>query len=77
VFRSSLPEHERLSVEDLVKDVCAGGRRARHVGGVDAIVDTIVNERRDGDVVVVMSNGAFDGLHRKLVARLGATGAAA
>ena len=77
VFRSSLPEHERLSVEDLVKDVCAAGRRARHVGGVDAIVDTIINERRDGDVVVVMSNGAFDGLHRKLVSRLEAAGAAA
>ncbi len=77
VFRSSLPEHERLSVDDLVKDVCAAGRRARHVGGVDAIVDTILNERRDGDVVVVMSNGAFDGLHRKLVARLEAAGAAA
>ena len=77
VFRSSLPEHERLSVDDLVKDVCAAGRRARHVGGVDAIVDTIVNERRDGDVVVVMSNGAFDGLHRKLVSRLEAAGAAA
>jgi UDP-N-acetylmuramate: L-alanyl-gamma-D-glutamyl-meso-diaminopimelate ligase len=77
VFRSSLPEHERLSVDDLVKDVCAAGCRARHVGGVDAIVETIVNERRDGDVVVVMSNGAFDGLHRKLVARLEAAGAAA
>ena len=77
VFRSSLPEHERLSVEDLVKDVCAAGRRARHVVGVDAIVDTIINERRDGDVVVVMSNGAFDGLHRKLVSRLEAAGAAA
>jgi UDP-N-acetylmuramate: L-alanyl-gamma-D-glutamyl-meso-diaminopimelate ligase len=77
VFRSSLPEHERLSVDDLVRDVCAAGRRARHVGGVDSIVDTIVNERRDGDVVVVMSNGGFDGLHRKLVARLEAAGAAA
>jgi UDP-N-acetylmuramate: L-alanyl-gamma-D-glutamyl-meso-diaminopimelate ligase len=77
VFRSSLPEHERLSVDDLVKDVCAAGRRARHVGGVDSIVDTIVNERRDGDVVVVMSNGGFDGLHKKLVAKLEAAGAAA
>jgi UDP-N-acetylmuramate: L-alanyl-gamma-D-glutamyl-meso-diaminopimelate ligase len=77
IFRSTLPEHERLSVEDLVKEVCAAGRRARHVGGVDSIVDTIVRERRDGDVVVVMSNGAFDGLHRKLISRLQSAGAAA
>jgi UDP-N-acetylmuramate: L-alanyl-gamma-D-glutamyl-meso-diaminopimelate ligase len=70
VFRSTLPPDERLSVEDLVADVNAAGRRARHVEGVDAIVDTIVRERRPGDVVVIMSNGAFDGIHQKLVSRL-------
>ena len=75
VFRSTLPEQERLSVEQLVKDICQAGRRARHVAGVDAIVDAIVAERQPGDVVVIMSNGGFDDIHRKLVARLAAAGA--
>ena len=70
VFRSTLPPDERLSVEDLVADVNAAGRRARHVAGVDTIVDTIVRERQPGDVVVIMSNGGFDGIHQKLVSRL-------
>ncbi len=77
VFRSTLPEAERLSVDELVADLETAGRRARHVNGVDAIVDTIVAERRDGDVVVIMSNGGFDGIHRKLVARLQQAGVAA
>ena len=48
----------------------AAGRRARHVAGIEAIIDTIVDERQDGDVVVIMSNGGFDGIHQKLVSRL-------
>jgi len=70
VFRSTLPEGERLSVDELVDEICKAGRRARHVGGTDHIIETIVNERRPGDVVVIMSNGGFDNIHRRLLARL-------
>jgi UDP-N-acetylmuramate: L-alanyl-gamma-D-glutamyl-meso-diaminopimelate ligase len=70
VFRSTLPEGERLSVEELVDEICKAGRRARHVGGADHIIETIIAERRLGDVVVIMSNGGFDNIHRRLLARL-------
>jgi len=74
VFRSTLPEGERLSVEQLVDEICRAGRRARHVGGADHIIDTIIAERRPGDVVVIMSNGGFDNIHRRLLARLRESG---
>ena len=70
VFRSNLPEAERLSAEELVEDVTRQGRRARHIPKVDDIVSTIVREHRDGDVVVLMSNGGFDGIHGKLLSAL-------
>ena len=54
MFRSSLPEDERLSVEELVDQICHAGRKARHVGGADHIIETIIAERRAGDVVVIM-----------------------
>jgi UDP-N-acetylmuramate: L-alanyl-gamma-D-glutamyl-meso-diaminopimelate ligase len=38
---------------------------------VDDIVQTIAREAADGDLVVVMSNGGFDGIHEKLLAALG------
>jgi UDP-N-acetylmuramate: L-alanyl-gamma-D-glutamyl-meso-diaminopimelate ligase len=70
VFRSTVPEAERLSVDGLVDDIARAGRKARHVAGTDRIIETIVAERRPGDVVVIMSNGGFDGIHRRLIARL-------
>jgi UDP-N-acetylmuramate: L-alanyl-gamma-D-glutamyl-meso-diaminopimelate ligase len=70
VFRSTLPEAERLSAEQLVDDLSREGRRARHIPDVDDIVSTIARERRDGDVVVLMSNGGFGGIHGKLLQAL-------
>jgi UDP-N-acetylmuramate: L-alanyl-gamma-D-glutamyl-meso-diaminopimelate ligase len=70
VFRSSLPEAERLSAEQLVDDLSRQGRHARHIPEIDDIVSTIVRERRDGDVVVLMSNGGFGGIHGRLLQAL-------
>jgi UDP-N-acetylmuramate: L-alanyl-gamma-D-glutamyl-meso-diaminopimelate ligase len=70
VYRSSLPENQRLSVDGLVSDLAAVGRSARHIDTVDAIVETIVREHGDGDVVLIMSNGGFGGIHPKLVTAL-------
>ena len=70
VFRSTLPDGERLSIEQLVADLGQENRRARHVDTVDGIIQTIVAERQPGDVVLIMSNGGFEGIHRRLVAAL-------
>jgi len=71
VFRQSLPEDQRLSVDDLVTRLRAAGRHARHLSGVPEIVAAVASEAREGDLVVVMSNGGFDGIHDKLLAALG------
>jgi UDP-N-acetylmuramate: L-alanyl-gamma-D-glutamyl-meso-diaminopimelate ligase len=72
VFRSTLPADERLDPEAVVAGVTARGRRARYVPSVPEIVALVSREARDGDLVVVMSNGGFDGIHEKLLAALGA-----
>ena len=72
VFRSALPEAERLSAEQLISDLQARGLRARHIEAVDEIIATIVAEHRPGDVVVLMSNGGFGGIHRRLLQALAA-----
>jgi UDP-N-acetylmuramate: L-alanyl-gamma-D-glutamyl-meso-diaminopimelate ligase len=70
VFRSSLPESERLSGEQLVDDLRSSGRHARYIPEVDDIIRTVVQDHREGDVVVLMSNGGFGGIHRKLLQAL-------
>jgi UDP-N-acetylmuramate: L-alanyl-gamma-D-glutamyl-meso-diaminopimelate ligase len=46
------------------------GARARCLSDLDALVAAIAAEARAGDRVLVMSNGAFGGIHEKLLARL-------
>jgi UDP-N-acetylmuramate: L-alanyl-gamma-D-glutamyl-meso-diaminopimelate ligase len=70
VFRSTLPEDERLSVSQLVRDLNACDRRAREAESADEIIAAIVREHRPGDLVVLMSNGGFGGIHEKLVRAL-------
>jgi UDP-N-acetylmuramate: L-alanyl-gamma-D-glutamyl-meso-diaminopimelate ligase len=70
VFRSTLPENERLSIDQLVRDLQKAGRKARYVPTVGEIVDLVARDAREGDLVVIMSNGGFDGIHDKLLAAL-------
>src|SRR5436190_1132852 len=74
VFRSKLPESERLSIPRLVRDLVSRGRAAREAESLDAIVATIADEHRPGDLVVMMSNGGFGGIHQRLLHALGASG---
>ncbi len=70
VFRSTLPEAERLSVPELVRDLNARGIHAREAPSLDDIIEGIVREHRPGDLVVLMSNGGFGGIHRRLLQAL-------
>jgi UDP-N-acetylmuramate: L-alanyl-gamma-D-glutamyl-meso-diaminopimelate ligase len=67
IFRSTLPDDQRLSVERLIADLKAAGKDARYLPAVDAIVDVVVREAKPDDLVVVMSNGGFDDIHRRLL----------
>ncbi len=70
IFRSRLPEAERLSVPQLVRDLHAQGLSAREADSIDDIVAGIAREHRPGDLVVLMSNGGFGGIHQKLLRAL-------
>jgi UDP-N-acetylmuramate: L-alanyl-gamma-D-glutamyl-meso-diaminopimelate ligase len=74
LFRSTLPEDQRLSVEALIGDLKSAGTDARHLPGVTDIVSVVAREAKAGDLVVVMSNGGFDGIHQKLLDSLAHAG---
>jgi UDP-N-acetylmuramate: L-alanyl-gamma-D-glutamyl-meso-diaminopimelate ligase len=54
----------------------AVGRTAESLASADAIAEYLGEELREGDVMLVLSNGSFDGLCDKLLARLAAKSAA-
>jgi UDP-N-acetylmuramate: L-alanyl-gamma-D-glutamyl-meso-diaminopimelate ligase len=67
---------ERLDAATLAADVAAGGTPAEAIEGVDAIVTRVCEAAESGDVVLIMSNGAFDGIWDKLLAELARSPAA-
>jgi len=67
-----LSDEERLSPERVLARVRSAGRRAEAFGSGDAIAEFLAAEVRAGDVVLALSNGSFDGLCEKLLARLNA-----
>jgi len=72
VFSSArLPSEQELSEEELVSDLEAAGVEAAFVPRVEDIVARVAGRARPGDIVLVMSNGSFGGIHQKLLDALG------
>lgn len=61
---------EILDVPKLVADIDASGIQAMTLPDADAIVATLAPDLHEGDVIAVMSNGGFGGIHEKLLAAL-------
>lgn len=64
-----LPE-QRLDEEQLLADIRATGTEAYVGKNVDDIVAHVVTHVHPGDVLLVMSNGGFGGIHNKLLIAL-------
>ncbi len=65
-----IPQAERLDPERVVRDLRERGRLAHYERDADGIVARLRTEARPGDVLVVFSNGGFDGIHDKLLTAL-------
>jgi len=64
-----VPDGERLSVDNVVDEINreAGKERARLIEKTSDNAAHVVREAAAGDVVLVMSNGGFDGVHDKIL----------
>lgn len=63
-----------LDTNRLIEEIAAQGKPAFNIDGVDRIVAHLAPELCAGDVVAVMSNGGFGGIHQKLLGALGTEG---
>lgn len=60
-----------MSVDRIVESVRQAGIPADQIESFDEIASTIAREAAPGDVVIVMSSGAFGGVHEKILTALG------
>jgi len=68
--QAKIGEGDRFSSEELVDDLKKQGCLAQCFQSVPAIVDWVAAEAHPGDVVLIMSNGGFDGIYGKLLEAL-------
>ncbi|MBN1609141.1 MAG: UDP-N-acetylmuramate:L-alanyl-gamma-D-glutamyl-meso-diaminopimelate ligase [Polyangiaceae bacterium] len=68
--RSGLPPDEQLDLDALCGDLERRGTPAHRFTSIERIVDAIAARAAPGDVVALLSNGAFGGIHAKVLNRL-------
>jgi UDP-N-acetylmuramate: L-alanyl-gamma-D-glutamyl-meso-diaminopimelate ligase len=67
-----LPPDDRLDPEQVIKTIQASGVPAFYEPKVDDILNRVRPLAKPGDVIVVFSNGGFEGIHRRLLTELAA-----
>ena len=73
VFRAQqLGDENRLDPETVAESVRALGKDAKVVGGGEAMAEFLAANAKPNDLLLIMSNGSFDGLCEKLWKKLSA-----
>jgi UDP-N-acetylmuramate: L-alanyl-gamma-D-glutamyl-meso-diaminopimelate ligase len=65
--RSNVPPEERLDLGRLARDI---GEKAETAPDLETILRRVADGAHPGDTVALLSNGAFGGLHARLLAEL-------
>ncbi|MCP4666456.1 MAG: UDP-N-acetylmuramate:L-alanyl-gamma-D-glutamyl-meso-diaminopimelate ligase [Deltaproteobacteria bacterium] len=66
----NIPDGERFSSQRLAEDLEKKGLHVFAFPDTDPLLEALVREARDGDVILIMSNGAFDDLPSRLLKKL-------
>jgi UDP-N-acetylmuramate: L-alanyl-gamma-D-glutamyl-meso-diaminopimelate ligase len=67
---TDVPATEQFSSARLVQDLSRRNIDAYYFPDTKTILDFLVDNVRSGDVVAILSNGGFDNIHERLLARL-------
>ena len=68
--RDNIPAAERLDLDALVVLLRQRGVAAERADSIEAIIDRLKAEAEAGDTVALLSNGAFGGIHQRLLEAL-------
>ena len=67
---SALDEENRFSSAELISDLKKQDTKANVFASADAIVAYLKSNAKPTDVILIMSNGGFDGIYQKLLMEL-------
>lgn len=64
---SKIDEGNRFSSAELVQDLNSNNKKANCYSAVENIVQYLKSESKPKDIILIMSNGGFDGIYEKLM----------
>ncbi len=64
------PEGDRFSSKQLVEDLRNQGLKAQFARDASEIIQAVLDDVREEDVYVILSNGPFEGIHQRLLKAL-------
>jgi len=70
-----IPENDRLNPDKLSADIDRLGGKAWYLPDLESIISTVTENALPGDIIAVLSNGGFGGIHQKLLTALAETNA--
>ena len=65
--QEGIPPEDRMDADQLVTDIRSRGQEAFHWPNANGIAARICANAQPEDVIAVLSNGGFDGIHQKLI----------
>ncbi len=65
-----IPENDRLNPDQLSADIARLGGQGFYLPDLETIIAKVKETAEPGDVIAVLSNGGFDGIHEKLLTAL-------
>ncbi len=65
-----IPENDRLDPDKLSADIAHLGGHGFYLPDIPAIVSQVTAQAKSGDIIAVLSNGGFGGIHQKLLTAL-------
>lgn len=68
--QTKIDSSDRFSAQELVTELVLAGGDAQSFSGADGIVSYLGKVAKPKDVILIMSNGGFDGIYQKLLNRL-------
>lgn len=68
--QTKISEADRFSTEELVSDLNKSAVKAQDFDSADQIVHALSDRAKTGDIILIMSNGGFDGIYGKLMQSL-------
>jgi len=68
--QSKIVEQDRFSTDELIEELRNKKLHAESAANADGLVEKMGAYARPKDVILIMSNGGFDGIYQKLLSRL-------